>query len=59
MLRHHARGTFPAALLFPGGAVDPDDAVSHWSGIMRAGAALTHEVRAFRIVAVRETVAAR
>jgi len=55
MLRRQGPGTFPSALVFPGGAVDPDDSHADWVGMTRGGATLDTDDRAFRIAAVRET----
>lgn len=53
MVRRNARGTFPSALVFPGGVVDPADFDERWSTSTR-GELDAHE-RAVRVAAVRET----
>ena len=55
MVRRHSGGTFHSALVFPGGAVDPQDSAAHWPGNTRGGHSLSAEDRAFRIAAARET----
>jgi 8-oxo-dGTP pyrophosphatase MutT (NUDIX family) len=55
MLRRHAGATFPSAVVFPGGVVEPDDHAEHWRERTTGGDDLDPEERALRIAAVRET----
>src|SRR5579875_147664 len=54
MLRRSGSGTFPSALVFPGGAIDPADAATARSDRVVASADLPIEERAARVAAVRE-----
>jgi 8-oxo-dGTP pyrophosphatase MutT (NUDIX family) len=55
MVRRPATGTFADALVFPGGAVEPDDSAAGWDTLAAGGAALSPGERAIRIAGVRET----
>lgn len=53
LVRRPPTGTFPSALVFPGGVVEPDDEDDHW--LTLAPSQLARTERALRIAAVRET----
>ncbi|MDQ1546879.1 MAG: hypothetical protein QOH69_1783 [Actinomycetota bacterium] len=55
MVRRSSRGTFASALVFPGGAIDPDDASDEWEPLVEDFADFVPEERARRIGAIRET----
>jgi 8-oxo-dGTP pyrophosphatase MutT (NUDIX family) len=55
MVRRNARGTFASSLVFPGGAIDPDDYSDHWADVVEDFADFEVEERARRIGAIRET----
>lgn len=57
MMRRTARqvDTFASALVFPGGAVDPEDRSADWLDHVDGADDLTEEERALRIAACRET----
>lgn len=55
MLERHARAVFASALVFAGGAVDPDDASDAWLPLTHGADGMTAGERAIRIAAVRET----
>lgn len=55
MLRRAATATFPSALVFPGGVVDPEDADPAWDALVTGTDGLTAHQRAVRIAAIRET----
>jgi 8-oxo-dGTP pyrophosphatase MutT (NUDIX family) len=55
MVRRNARGTFASSLVFPGGAIDPDDAAAEWAPLVEDFADFDIEERARRIGAIRET----
>lgn len=54
MVGRAARGAFASALVFPGGAIDPDDRDAAWSELVASVAELTPAERALRIGAIRE-----
>lgn len=55
MVRRHAKAVFASALVFPGGAVDDDDASDEWMPLLGNGADLPAAERAIRIAGIRET----
>jgi 8-oxo-dGTP pyrophosphatase MutT (NUDIX family) len=55
MVRRHARAVFASALVFPGGAVDPDDSADAWLPLITGAEQLSARDRAIRIAAARET----
>lgn len=55
MVRRHASASFASALVFPGGAVDADDASPDWLPYLTGADGLTPDARARRIAALRET----
>ena len=55
MVRRSSRGTFASALVFPGGAIDADDASTEWEPFVEDFAAFDPNERARRIGAIRET----
>lgn len=56
MVRRSARGTFASALVFPGGAIQSDDASPEWATLVEDYAAFEDDdERARRIGAIRET----
>lgn len=55
MLRRQSRGSFPSALVFPGGVVEPADSDTAWLPLLAGADELDAEERAFRIAAIRET----
>jgi 8-oxo-dGTP pyrophosphatase MutT (NUDIX family) len=55
MVRRNSRGTFAASLVFPGGAIDPDDYSEEWASLVDDFTAFDAEERARRIGAIRET----
>jgi 8-oxo-dGTP pyrophosphatase MutT (NUDIX family) len=55
MVRRSARGTFASALVFPGGALDPDDGSADWAPMVEDFEAFAPAERAARIAAIRET----
>lgn len=54
MVSRAARGAFASALVFPGGAIDPDDATDDWRELATDFADTAPGERALRIGAVRE-----
>jgi len=56
MVHRNARGTFPSAMVFPGGVLEPSDADEAWLPLVRGSRAVTDDSgeRAWRIAAVRE-----
>jgi 8-oxo-dGTP pyrophosphatase MutT (NUDIX family) len=55
MVRRSSRGTFASSLVFPGGAIDDDDASAEWEPLIEDFADFAPEERARRIGAIRET----
>lgn len=55
MLRRNSRGTFPDAVVFPGGVVDDSDLDEAWDDLVTGAADLTREQRSVRIAGIRET----
>jgi 8-oxo-dGTP pyrophosphatase MutT (NUDIX family) len=55
MVRRSSRGTFASSLVFPGGAIEADDASPEWEPLVEDFAAFDAEERARRIGAIRET----
>lgn len=55
MMRRNARGTFPDAVVFPGGVVDPSDLLEDWDELVTGNAGLSRRQQAVRIAAIRET----
>jgi 8-oxo-dGTP pyrophosphatase MutT (NUDIX family) len=55
MVRRNARGSFASSLVFPGGAIDPDDKDDKWAPFVADFADFDVEERARRIGAIRET----
>ena len=55
MVRRSARGSFASALVFPGGAIDPDDASAAWAPLVEDYLDFDEPERARRIGAIRET----
>jgi 8-oxo-dGTP pyrophosphatase MutT (NUDIX family) len=55
MVRRSSRGTFASAMVFPGGAIEPDDASPEWEPLVEDFAAFDDDERARRIGAIRET----
>lgn len=55
MVTRNARGSFPSALVFPGGAVDDDDRSPEWLPLLDDPTRFDADERARRIAAVRET----
>ena len=55
MVRRSSRGTFASALVFPGGAIEPEDASAEWEPFVEDFAAFDPDERARRIGAIRET----
>ena len=53
--RSSSRGTFAAAVVFPGGAIEPDDASPDWEPLVEDYGAFDDAERAHRIGAIRET----
>lgn len=53
MVRRHAKATFASALVFPGGALDPQDGDDAWEPLVDGD--FESAERAIRIAAVRET----
>ena len=54
MVGRAARGAFASALVFPGGAIDPDDRDAAWRELAADGGGLSPAERALRIGAIRE-----
>lgn len=55
MVRRNSRGTFASSMVFPGGAIDADDASAEWEPLIEDFAAFAPDERARRIGAIRET----
>ena len=55
MVRRSSRGTFAAALVFPGGAIEPGDGAPEWDALVEDFAEYDEHERARRIGAIRET----
>jgi 8-oxo-dGTP pyrophosphatase MutT (NUDIX family) len=55
MVRRSSRGTFASTLVFPGGAIEPDDSSEAWEPLVDDFAAFAPEERSRRIGAIRET----
>lgn len=55
MVRRNSRGTFASSLVFPGGAIDPDDHAENWAHLVEDFDAFDADERARRIGAIRET----
>jgi 8-oxo-dGTP pyrophosphatase MutT (NUDIX family) len=55
MVQRNARGTFASSLVFPGGAVDPDDYSDGWASLVEDFEDFDAVERARRIGAIRET----
>lgn len=55
MLRRNSRGTFPDAVVFPGGRVDESDLDPSWDELVTGSTGLTREQQAVRIAGIRET----
>ncbi|CAN5255523.1 NUDIX hydrolase [soil metagenome] len=55
IVRRNAGATFPSALVFPGGVVEPSDASDEWMPRLSGAEDLDTEERAYRIAALRET----
>lgn len=55
MVRRSARGTFASALVFPGGALDADDASDEWRPFIADFDGFEPAERAVRLAAIRET----
>ena len=55
MVRRAATGSFPSALVFPGGTVDRDDHDEAWLPLLTGAERLEADERALRIAAIRET----
>ena len=55
MLRRSAGGSFPGAVVFPGGAVEPADRDPAWADLVSGADGLSQEQTAVRIAAIRET----
>ena len=55
MVRRGARGAFASALVFPGGAIDPDDGSETWAPLVSDFGDFDRAERARRIGAIRET----
>ena len=55
MVRRSARGAFASRLVFPGGAIEADDASAEWEPFVEDFAAFDPDERARRIGAIRET----
>jgi 8-oxo-dGTP pyrophosphatase MutT (NUDIX family) len=55
MVRRSATGSFPSAMVFPGGTVDAEDYDSAWMALTIGGEGLTDDERALRIAGFRET----
>jgi 8-oxo-dGTP pyrophosphatase MutT (NUDIX family) len=55
MVTRPSTGTFPSAIVFPGGSVDAADYADEWLSLVTGAGSLTLEQRALRIAAVRET----
>jgi 8-oxo-dGTP pyrophosphatase MutT (NUDIX family) len=54
MVARNSKGAFPSALVFPGGAVDTDDADAGWLDLVTGAESLDTDERANRIAAARE-----
>jgi len=54
MVHRNARGTFPSAMVFPGGVLEPSDADGAWLPLLRGSVRDDAGERAWRIAAVRE-----
>jgi len=54
MVSRAARGAFPSALVFPGGAIDPEDAHGAWRRSVEDFDGVSKTDRALRIGAIRE-----
>ncbi|TAJ48205.1 MAG: NUDIX hydrolase [Herbiconiux sp.] len=54
MVQRNARGTFPSAIVFPGGVLESSDADEAWHPLLRGAVASDASERAWRIAAVRE-----
>lgn len=54
MVRRAARGAFASALVFPGGAIDPEDGDESWRKAVTDFDEVAAEERALRIGAIRE-----
>lgn len=54
MVGRAARGAFASALVFPGGAIDPDDGAEDWRDAVADFDAWSADDRALRIAAARE-----
>jgi len=54
MVQRNARGTFPSAMVFPGGVLESSDADEAWHPLLRGAVASDASERAWRIAAVRE-----
>ncbi|MFZ2964561.1 MAG: NUDIX domain-containing protein [Rhodoglobus sp.] len=55
MLRRNSRGTFPDAVVFPGGVVDESDLDPSWDDLVTGTEGLSREQQAVRIAGIRET----
>jgi 8-oxo-dGTP pyrophosphatase MutT (NUDIX family) len=55
MVRRNARGSFASSLVFPGGAIDPEDYDNRWAELVEDFDDFDEEERARRIGAIRET----
>jgi 8-oxo-dGTP pyrophosphatase MutT (NUDIX family) len=55
MVRRNARGSFASALVFPGGAIEADDASEDWASLVDDFGDFEADERARRIGAIRET----
>ncbi len=55
MVRRNSRGSFASSLVFPGGAIDPDDKGDEWAPFVEDFVDFGVEERARRIGAIRET----
>lgn len=55
MLRRNARGSFPDAVVFPGGVVEDSDRDASWDALVTGTGALTRDQVAIRIAGIRET----
>jgi 8-oxo-dGTP pyrophosphatase MutT (NUDIX family) len=55
MVRRHSRAVFGSALVFPGGAIEPNDHDPTWAQLTRGDVLLGADERALRIGALRET----
>lgn len=55
MVKRNSRGSFPGALVFPGGVVEQQDSVPQWHDLSDGGGELEADAKALRIAGVRET----